>query len=114
MQQSTASSRLFSLLLVCGTLAFVGVPRPHMMQRSLEARPAIAASGSTPRVCLGYNSTTGRWGEEFQLCPAGHAAYGVADAGGKERAGEKIPAVQVCCPLPAPDILTHEEVYVRE
>lgn len=84
------------------------------MKQALRSPETVAIAGSNPQLCIGYNTSTGIWGEEYQLCAPGYAAYGVADAGGKERAGEKIPAVQNCCPLPARDILTQEEVYVRE
>ncbi len=114
MKSRNVRSRFYSLLLCVGVAATIGVPHPKLLHRKLPTPDTVAAPGSNPSVCVGFNVETNRWGEEWQTCPTGFAAYGVADAGGKPRAGEHIPAVQVCCPLPAPDMLTKEEVFVRE
>jgi hypothetical protein len=114
MERRHLQSRFCSLLVAAGVAGTIGVPHPSLFQEHPVPVPAAMIPGSRPLPCLGYNSETKTWGEEYQSCPSGYAAYGVADAGGKERPGEKIPAVQVCCPLPSPDILQKEEVYVRE
>lgn len=115
MRSRNVKSRLFSFVLAAGAAATIGIPHPSLFPKKQALLPvAVPVPGSNPSVCIGFNHETNQWGEEYQVCPTGFAAYGVADAGGKERPGEKIPAVQVCCPLPAKDILTSENVYVRE
>ena len=107
-------TQFLSGLLILAMTCLIGVPRQLLLKSALPMTPSAPVPGSAPSTCIGYNVTQGNWGEEFQTCAAGYAAYGVGDAGGPEREGAQIPAVQICCPLPAPDILTKEEVFVRE
>lgn len=106
--------QVYSLLLIGGVLSSIGIPAP-LARKGLPARPpAVAVAGSMPQACISYNPSRNEWGEEFHTCAPGYASYGVADSGGKERDGSMIPAVQYCCPVPSPDILTKEEIYVEK
>lgn len=114
MRSGTFYTQFLSGFLILALTFLIGFPRHLLLRGELPDEKGLPVPGSNPSVCIGYNVSTDRWGEEYQTCADGYAAYGVADAGGKNREGAKIPAVQVCCPLPAKDILTKEEVYVRE
>ncbi len=115
MDRKGLQSKLYSLLFGVVAAAVIGVPHPSLARRdAARIQKSMPIPGSNPQVCIGYNAKTNHWGEEFHFCPVGYAAYGVADAGGKRRGGATIPAVQVCCPLPASDILVRGEVLVRE
>ena len=73
----------------------------------------------SPQVCSGYNPGDNEWGFFFRPihakreCPAGYALMTANFEYRKEKGQEYSWPEANCCPLPASDILTEEQIWVR-
>lgn len=100
---------LFALLLVP-----LGYPTGIIPETLPVDQPHVAAAGSSPGVCTGFNYERSTWGAEWGFCPAHHVAFGVDDPAGPEGPAAIIRPVMSCCPLPGKDILLDDHVFAIE
>lgn len=103
-------------IFLAGMLCFSWLCAPGIVRADTEV-----GSGQIkhqPQTCIGFFDLQGSpvWGvPKDGVCPPQHAVYGaLIMQSTRWTSSKKVGVIPVCCPLPAPDILTDEHHWVFE
>ena len=111
---STYKEKILAAAIAFFLLGTIGVANFETTRHLPMKIEGVSVAGAKPQLCIGFNTEENRWGDNWGMCPANHALYGVQDPAGRQGPAEKIRASMACCQLPSTDILTEEHVFATE